>query len=1065
MKFIRWCINNPVSVNLLVLFLIVAGGYSLYSIKREIFPAFSLDRVLVTVVFPGASPEEIEEGICVKIEEALTGLSGIKKVSSSARENLGTVVAEIETGENIDEMKNEIETRINSINTFPRDAEKPVIKKLELIRQTLQLVISGALTDDAMRELAEDVRRELLAMPEISQIMLDGLKDYEVSIEVSEATLRAYGLSFDDVARAVRANSLDLSGGTVRTAGGDVLLRIKGQKYVRHEFEDLVVRTASSGATIRLAEIARVRDGFADSRLEASLNGEKACMVSVFKTEDEDTLVIADKVKEYIERKRLELPPAVKLTILNDTSVAVRSRLDLLKRNGLQGLCLVFLCLWLFMDLKLSLWVSFGIPVSMLGSFLLLGTLNQTLNMMSMFGLIMALGMIVDDAIVISESTYSALEKNPFQSPAQAALTGTARVFWPILASVTTTIVAFLPLLVITGIMGKFIAVLPITVIACLVMSLVEALTGLPCHLAHSLTAPHPDQKPSLPRRLVDTAFKRVISVYARLLKVACLYRYATFGLAVFILFSSVGIVRAGLIPFVLFARNDSDTVLARVVFPEGSSFARTREAIDRLKASAQRTNEWLKQTYGLKGDAVRYSFALIGQHSGNEPSYGTNRGELMLELLPAEERSFNSSVVLQKWQELTGLMPEARSLVFSERETGPGGRPIEVQLRSTSFEKLRDASKEMREHLSTFPGVYNIEDDFKEGVSELRFDLKDNARHLGLNLSDLAGQLRQGFFGNEAVRLQRGRFDVKVYVRYPEPDRRFLSTLQTMTIRGPGGVEIPLVDVADVREHAGTAEIKRVEGQRVISVLADVNERKANAQEITTNLITSGYLEALCRKHGISYAFEGQRKETMEPLAGLRIGFALSFLGIYIILATIFGSYLQPIIIMTAIPFGVIGALIGHFIMGYPLTMMSMFGLVALSGIVVNNSLLIVDYINEAVKRGSPLLEALVLSGSERFRPIMSTSLTTFFGVSSLLFERSFQAQFLIPMAITLAWGLIFSTALSLILVPALYAILVDALRVLSRLRYGTWPQDADLLVSHEALPTDIEPGTGTPV
>ncbi|HNV69476.1 MAG TPA: efflux RND transporter permease subunit [Candidatus Ozemobacteraceae bacterium] len=1058
MRYIRWCINNPVSVNLLVLFLIISGGISLYSMKREIFPSFSLDRVLITVVFPGASPEEVEEGVCIKIEEALTGLAGIKKVSATARESTGIVIAEIETGEDIDELKNEIETRINSINTFPRDAEKPVIKKLELIRQTLQLVVSGALTDEAMRELAEEIRRDLLALPEISQIMLDGLKDHEVSIEVSEATLREFGLSFDDVARAIRTNSLDLSGGVVRTPGGEVLLRVKGQKYIRREFEDLVIRTASSGATIRLSQIAHVRDGFADGQIEASLNGEKACMVSVFKTEEEDALVIADTVREYAERKRLELPPAVKLTILNDTSVAVRSRLDLLSSNGLQGLILVFVCLWLFMDLKLSLWVSFGIPVSMLGSFLLLGIMDQTLNMMSMFGLIMALGMIVDDAIVISESTYSQLEKNPFQNPARAALYGTARVFWPVLASVTTTIVAFLPLLAITGIMGKFIAVLPITVISCLLMSLVEALTSLPCHLAHSLTAPKPEQPHSRLRDLVDRGFRRIIAVYARLLRVACAFRYATVGLAIFILLTSIGIVRAGWVPFVLFARNDSDTVIARVVFPEGTSFEATRGAIIRLKAAISQTNQWLKTTYQLKTDAVRHSFALIGQHSGNEPTFGTNRGELLVELLPAEERTFNSGVVLQKWQEFTGPMPEARSLVFVERETGPGGRPIEVQLRSTSFDKLRSASKEMREHLTTFPGVYNIEDDFKEGATELRFDLKDGARHLGLSLADLAGQLRHGFYGNEALRLQRGRFDVKVFVRYPEQDRRYLSTLLSMTIRGPNGAEIPLSDVANIREHAGTAEIKRVEGQRVISVLADVDERKANAAAITTNLVSSGYLDLLCRKHGISYAFEGQRKETMESLAGLRVGFALSFLGIYIILATIFASYLQPIIIMVAIPFGIIGALIGHWIMGYPLTMMSMFGLVALSGIVVNNSLLIVDYINEAVGQGTPLADALILAGSERFRPIMSTSLTTFFGVSSLLFERSFQAQFLIPMAITLAWGLIFSTLLSLILIPALYAILVDGLRLMSRLRYGQWPSDAELLLTPEALP--VEPG-----
>jgi multidrug efflux pump subunit AcrB len=1052
MKLIRWFINNPVSVNLLVGFLIIAGLLSLSDIRREIFPPFSLDRILVSVIFPGASPEEVEEGICVKIEEGLSGLAGIKKLSSTARESSGNVIIEIETGEDIELLKDDVETRINAINTFPRDAERPIVQKLELIRQVLHLAISGDVSEETLRNLAEEVKKDLLAFPEISQITIDGLKDFEISIELSESRMREFGITFDEVARVIRNNSLDLSAGVVRTSSGETLLRVKGQKYVRQEFEDIVIRTNPNGAAIKLHQIGKIKDTFAETQMELSLNGRRAGLVSVFKTEAEDIIRISDRVKAYTEQKRRTLPPSVTLEVLNDTSTVVRSRLDLLKRNGIQGLLLVFLCLTVFLSVRLSFWVSFGIPVSMLGTFILLHHFDQSLNMMSMFGLIMALGMLVDDAIVVSESIFTHIQRNPAGGMGQAALEGTIRVFWPILASVSTTIVAFLPLAFMTGIMGKFIMILPITVISCLMVSLIEALIGLPCHLAHHLTLT-PAHKTSSVRRALEAGISRITETYTRLLQIACEFRYGTLGLAFLIFLFALGMFRAGWINFVLFPRGDSDAVSAKIEFPEGSPFAVTQSAVKTLKNSLDQAQEELKKSSGSKDDFVKHAFAISGQQAGFERMIGANIGEITVELVSSEERSITSAQLLNTWRSKTPPIPGVKSLLFSEQERGPGGKPLEVQLRGSDFSILQEAAVELKSHLRTFPGLFDIDDDFKSGVSEIRLNLKPTARSLGLSLADLAGQVRQAFYGNEVLRLQRGRFDVKVFLRFPERERRFLATLENMIIRGPTGGAIPLSEVAEIVPTAGTSLIKRMDGHRLITVVADVDENKANADRITQNLVNSGFLDNLEKKYRIRYAFEGQKKETMESFQGLQRGFALSFVGIFIILATIFGSYMQPLIIMVAIPFGIIGALFGHLIMGYPLTMLSLFGLVALSGIVVNNSLLIIDFINIDIANGATPFQAVIDAGRQRLRPILLTTLTTILGISTLMMERSFQAQFLIPMAISIAWGLMFSTALTLFLVPSLYLILNDVLALLFRIWEGRWPEAKELIGGSDTL------------
>ncbi len=1044
MRTVKWFIENPVSVNLLIAFLVIAGLISVYDIRREIFPAFSLDRILVTVVFPGASPQEVEEGICIKIEEAINGLSGIKTVTSVARENLGTVIVEIETDQDIFKIKDDVETRINTINTFPTDAERPIIKNLELIFPVLDIAVSGEVDEATLRNLCENIKSELLTFPEISQAEVRGLKDFEISIEIEDEKLREYNLSFDELAAIIRASSFDMSGGVIRTDGGDKLLRVKGQKYVREEFEDIIVRADSTGTIIRLHQLAKVIDGFAETLIEGSMNGRRAALVSISKTESEDVIKISDRVNKFISEKQRSLPDSIKFEILNDTSVAVKSRLDLLKRNGLQGLILVFICLTIFLNLRLSFWVSTGIPISMLGTMLLLNKFDQSLNMMSMFGLIMALGMLVDDAIVVSESIYSELEHNPQAGSHEAARTGTMKVFWPVLAAVSTTIVAFMPLGFMTGVMGKFVRILPITVISCLLVSLIEALIGLPTHLAHYL---HPEEKSQRNkfRQGVESLIQGFTNQYEKLLRLACEFRYITLGLAIFILFFAVGMIRAGWVSFVIFPRTDSENVMAKFEFPEGNPFEISLSTIETLGNSLSRAEEKLKKKYNLSEPLIKKSYSVAGQHPGPEGSTGSNLGQISVELSSAEERTVSSAEILNTWREETPPLPGVKSLIFAQRESGPGGKPIEIQLRGDDFSVLKEAADELKAHLRTFPGVFDIDDDYKSGITEIELDLKPSARNLGISLLDLARQVRHGFYGNEVVRLQRGIFDVKVFLRFPYERRKNIGTFENMVIRAGNSELVPLKDVANVSFKAGTSTITRWGGFRVINVFADLDEKKANAQRITSHLADSGFLSKLENKHGIRYAFEGQKRETSESVAGLVRGFILSFIGIFIILATIFKSYLQPLIIMMAIPFGIIGAIFGHLFMGYSLTMLSLFGLVALSGIVVNNSLLLIDFINSAVDSGKTPIEAAISSGRQRLRPIVLTSLTTVFGISSIMLERSFQAVFLIPMALSISWGLVFSTCISLLLIPALYLILNDLVVMLEKnFMFKTTPDSA---------------------
>ncbi len=1050
-NIIRWCVENSVAVNLLVIITCLAGFIYLGKLNREVFPEFSLDRIIVQVIFPGASPEEVEEGICIKVEEAINGISGIKKIESTARESVGTIVIEIEAGEDIYRMKDQIESQVNQINTFPQDAEKPIIQDLKLVRQVMFVTVSGDMNEETLRSITEEMKDELLQFPEISQAYIIGLRDYEISIELSEETMKKYGISSTEIGNAIRRNSIDLSGGILKTDQGEVSLRVKGQKYTRRDFEDIVVKTNPDGAVIYLHQIAKVKDAFEESRVRGYLNGKRAALINISKTGAEDIIKIANRVDEYLKEKSKTISSNIKIGTIASTAPVVQSRIDLLTSNGIQGLVLVFICLALFLDLRLALWVVVGMPISFLGTFIILVFTGQSLNMLSMFSLIICLGIIVDDSIVISESIHSYIyEKGMI--PKDASCEATTRVFWPIVACVATTVFAFLPLYSVPGIMGKFIGIIPTAVISALMLSLLESLFVLPNHLANSLKPIiTKDQIPwtSKLSTICDNFFmKKLIDAYLWVLRIAMEYRYATLCFSIAIIIFSMGMLQGGFIKFIIFPKMDSEYLSARLMYPEGTNDQLSEQTIKYIEQCLWKTNSELKKQHNLNYDLVKQIYTVIGQNSDERGSTtGSNLAEINVELPSSESRSISSEILLNRWREIVGNIPGITSLTFASSSGGPGGKPVQIQFRSDSFDLLRKAADDLKRQLRRYPGLYDIQDDFKQGFKELRFSLRPEANNLGITLSDLATQIRNAVYGNEILRLQRGKFDVRVYLRYPQEERKYISDMDKVYIRTAQGQEISMLDVAILQVTDGYSLIRRVDGKRIINVLADLDERKANSEEILQDLIDANYLENIRKQYqGVNFSFEGQRKETNDSLGGLWIGFLLAAFAIYALLATIFKSYIQPIVIMFTIPLGLVGVIWGHWIMNFPITLMSTFGIVALCGIVVNNAVVMIDFINEGLRNGQSMFDAVLGAGSKRFRPILLTSITTIAGTCPLMFGQSTQAQYLIPMAIAINYGLLFSWILTLVVIPAVFIILADILKIIHWIWTGEWLKDSDV-------------------
>ena len=1029
---IAWFTRNGVAANLMMAFLIVGGLYSVFTVKREIIPEISLDVVVVRIPYRGASPSQVEESVLVRIEAAIESINGIREVRSVAREGFGSVTATIERGYDVSRVKDEIEARVDAIPSFPMETERPIVEQPQTSRDVIWIAIYGEADERDLKVLGEKIREELVQISGISQVTVWGGRNYEISIEISERELRKYGISFDAVVQAVRRSSLDLPGGTIKTSGGEIQLRTKEQAYTGVEFEEIVLLTDRHGARVYLGEVATIRDAFEERDLYSWFNGHPANHLRVSALKREDPLDVAAKVYAYVkEANETWLPKGINLVAWGDGSMLLEGQMNLLFKNGLSGFLLVAVALAVFLRPSLALFVVAGIPVSFLGTLMIAPLIGVTVNFISLFAFILVLGIVVDDAIVVGESVFTEYQKHG--PGTERAISGTLAVSTPVTFAVITTMVAFTPLFMIGGTMGKLLASIPLVVIPTLLFSLVQSKLVLPyhlslCRLGDRMRRDRLNLLSRFQRGFSDGLENFIHTKFRRLLNWALRNRYLTVALFVAMLIVSAGFVLGGWVRFVYFPNVPSGYVYVNLKMAEGIPLSETQRALDRIEEALEGIAEeemaaGKPYPFDNRGVFLGHSMFGIGQ--------GSNVGSLVVELSRSTMHELDAFEFTRRWREAVGEVPGTRRLIFVA-STGPGaaaGLPIEIRLTGPDVEDLKEAAEVIRNRLAQFEGLYDIRDTFTESKREIKIHLKERARILGLTTADLARQVRQGFYGEEIQRVQRDREDIRIMVRYPREERVSLGNLESIWIRTANGAEVPISEVADVEVGEGYSSITRIDGKRAISVESDADTEVADLTSINLEIYSEdGILSEIAAQYpGIESIKAGQAKQAEEELALLLRGILLVSFVIYVLLAIPFRSYLQPLIVLCVMPFGFAGAIFGHFLTGQDLSMFSLLGIVALAGVVVNDSLVLVDYINRLRRKGVPVMEAVWEGGVARFRPILLTSVTTFAGLTPMLLETSFQAQFLIPMATSLGFGVLFATGITLILVPMAYLILED--------------------------------------
>ena len=1039
-RLIGWFVGNPVAANLLMMILVVGGLISLTQLKQEEFPEIDLGIVQVRVPYLGAAPEEVELGVCIRIEEALEGAQSIYRMTSASSEGMCTVTLELESSADDIEALNDISGRVDAISTFPAETERPIVSLLTSRNQGLEIVIAGDTDERTLKTLALEMREEIAAMDGISQVEVAYVRADEISIEVSEQTLRRYGLTLDQVANAVRRSSLDLPGGTIRAGGGEILVRTKGQAYRGSEFENIVVVSAADGTTITLGEIATIVDGLEEGDLSVRFDGQPAAMVAIYQVGSEDIIDIRDKVRAYVENAQARMPEGIELTIWRDESEEIEARLSILLATAVGGLALVLLLLSLPLQFRLAMWVAAGIPIAMLGTIALFIPLGITLSTMSVIAFILVLGIVVDDAIVVGERIYA--HERHAENQHSAAIEGTAEVAVPVIFGVLTTMAAFLPIMLLPGRIGSLFSVLGYIVVICLVFSVIESQLILPSHLAHRRIEPRAGRPNAFVARwlkfqerlaagIEDFAERRYGEALSRVLE----WRYLVLAVGVGILTLTLALVVSGRISVEFFPSIAGDRVVARLTMPEGIAVAETTRAAQQIEQAAQILRSELNLTRQDQPSVIQHVLTTIGQGlAGGQPGGGTSlstpvshRADVAISLVPAAERSeFPSDTIAERWRELTGPIADSVELTFSASQLSAGDA-ISIQLRGRNVDDLAAAAADLRAELSRFVGVADVSDSFRSGKQEVRLSLRPEAQHLGLTLDDLARQVRQAFYGEEAQRVQRGTEDVRVMVRYPETERRSLGDLEDMRIRTSDGTEVPFAAAAEFTLGQGYSTITRINRQRVVTVRADVNRSITTPEAVLNSLAAEALPRIVAGYRGVTYSLTGEQEERAESFGGMARLFPVALLIMYALLAIPLRSYLQPLIIMSGIPFGAVGAIVGHLMMGWSLALPSILGMIALSGVVVNSSLVLVDYINRQRRTGVPVLNAVRRAGVVRFRPIMLTSITTFAGLTPLMLIDNPATAFIIPMAISLGWGILFATVITLFLVPSLVLILED--------------------------------------
>ena len=1044
-RLIRWFVNNTVAANMVMLFILVAGLLTLPRIRMEVFPDINIDVISISVIYPGASPKDVEEGICYRIEEKLTGLKGIKRIRSSASENIGVTTVEILPGEDVNEIQNKIKTQIDAIDTFPDNAEKPTIQNMTGTSDVITVAVYGDIEEESLVAISENIKDEIDGLPEISLTTIIGKKPREISIEISELTLKKHQLSIEQVARSIRLNSTDIPGGAIETNMGEILIRSKGQVYDQRGFANIPIISRQDGATLLLGDIAEIKDGFAKVDLSQKFNGSPSILIRVFRVGDQNALDISSAVKKYVDQISSTLPKGVGIKTWNDEAIILKGRIDLLLKNAYLGLILVVTILAIFLKPKLAFWVSLGIPISFMGGFLLMPIFDVSINMLSLFTFILVLGIVVDDAIVVGENIFLWRERG--LSGIEAAVKGATQVSVPVIFAILTTIAAFSPMLSVAGNVGQIWRIIPLVTIIVLVFSLIESLAILPAHLGHI-----DDEKLSR-FRIINVLSQRwgkfqdkiksrldnfINEKYKPFLAWTLNHKGTTLAASAGVFILTIGLIAGGWIKFVFFPPLEADLVNGTISYPDGSPIRMSMDGLGVIESSAQKLKKQLALEYpnedifmnilATAGDQPVKNKSSQGPGGAGSEATGTHYAEYAIELSPGESRSVSATEIARRWRELTPTIIGAKEVVFTS-ELFSAGDPINIQLVSQSILDLNAVSVLLQEKLATYPGVIDIKDSFSLGKEEIKLILKPKAKNYGITMVDVSNQVRQAFYGLEVQNFQRGRDEIKVFIRYPEQERKTIKNLESLQVRNSLGVEVPLRQVVDMEFTQGFSAISRVDRQRSVNITANVDISKVTANEVLSAITQVDLPLLLTNYPSVRFSLEGEQREQNDSLGSIFKNFIFALIVIYTLLAIPFRSYSQPLVVMGAIPFGLTGAIIGHIIMGQNLTILSLIGIVALAGVVVNDSLVLVDFINRYRADGHAVYEAVLEAGPRRFRPILLTSLTTFFGLFPLLMEKSVQAQFLIPMAISLAYGVLFATVITLVIVPSAY-LFIDNLK-----------------------------------
>ncbi|WP_419206512.1 efflux RND transporter permease subunit [Photobacterium leiognathi] len=1028
---IAWFAHNHVAANLLMLVVMLGGLFSISLINKEIFPAFALNRIMISASYPGASPEDIEQSINVKIEQSLDNVKNIKRIKSVASQGSASLTLELESEADLEQVLDDVKQQIEAISTFPVNMETPLVKRAEFTSNVVFISLYGNLNERQLKEYAKQVRDDILQQTDASDVVVSGVKDYEIAIDVSENALRKYGLTFEQVAQVVQQRSIDLPGGMIKAKDGDLLVRTNGQLYNGDGFSSIVLQTRPDGSRLYLSDVATISDGFIEDRILNRFNRERAAVIQVRNLTDEDATKIAEQVGKYVEQAQAKLPTGVYLDSWGDMSHYLEGRLNMMLSNMFYGGILVFIILALFLDIRVAFWVILGIPFCFLGTLLFMPTplVAVSINLISLFGFILVLGIVVDDAIVVGESVYSEVEDKG--QSIDNVIAGAKKVAIPATFGVLTTMAAFIPMLISDAPRTEFFKAIAWVVLLCLTFSLIESKLILPAHLARARLAQGKSRTNALSRlkQRFNLAVDRFINQgYRRFISVCIVHRYSVLATFSGILMLAIALVISGQLRWVFFPNLPSDYIQVNVDMNISSSDENNAKVAAQIEEALYQTDAEIFQDLGVH--VVKHTFINM-----------ENRQDLFVlaELHKTETLPITSFEILKQWQAQLPPLVGVKNITF-EASIGRKQSDVQFSLKGDDLAQLAQASKAMQQLLYQYDGTLNIKDDLSSPTPEVKLQLTKAGEALGLSLASLASQVRHAFYGYEVQRVLRNNEEVKVMVRYPQQERSTIGYLESMKVILPNGRFVPFTEVAKANIESSYTSINRVDRKRSVIVSANVDKSQTSPSDIYNDILENKLDQLRQAFPNVKFALDGRAKDEKNTKGSLIRDSILALITIFALMAIPLRSYSQPLIIMSVIPFGIIGAIAGHYLAGLTLNLLSVFGILALAGVVVNDSLVLVSFINRALKQGVPLEQAVVNAGCSRFRAIVLTSLTTFFGLAPILLEDSLQAQIVIPMATSLAFGILFATVVTLLLVPSLYLILADIKRGMNRFYHWWW-------------------------